>query len=316
VIAGASRGGPLVNAVRRDWSGPSLRGARLYPLVFVTVLIYFAITASITESSGASIGSPLWLALGLCTAGLLIRARQLVWVVVVLAIAVFLFFGLDGFSGRALQITHVHPPIDLEQAIFHTSVVVWAQRTYLGMPFHFLLTPVLLAAYMSLWFGPLAACVWIWLKRPESLARFAAAFILLEAIGFLIYFLYPETPPWLASLQGYLPPLHRDVVEALQPFFGLGVSYANSDPAPLSAMPAMHVAVPTLVGWTMFRISRPSKFAILWLLYPVTVGVAVICFAEHYLIDVIVAMTLGTACFAISELIHRRWPKLIESRTA
>jgi hypothetical protein len=316
MIAGVVGGGPVVKAVRRDWSGPALRGAQLYPFVFVTVLIYLAITASITESSGASIGSPLWLVTGLCVAGLLIRARQLVWIVALLAIAVFLFFGLDGFSGRALQITHIHPPIDFEQAIFHTSVVVWAQSTFFAMPFHNVLTPVLLFAYLSLWFGPLAAVGWIWLKRPESLARFAAGFILLEAIGFLIYFLFPETPPWLASMQGYLPPLHREVVDALQPFFGLGVSYANGDPAPLSAMPAMHVAVPTLVGWTMFRINRPSRWAVLWLLYPIAVAIAVLCFAEHYLIDVIVAVTLGTVCFAISEVLYRRWPGMIEAKAA
>jgi len=314
VIAGASRGGAVVDAVRRDLSAPSQRGARFYPFVFVTVLVYFAITATITESSGATIGSPLWLVLGLCMAGWFVRARQLVWIIALLGIAVFLFFGLDGFSGRAVQIAHIQPPIAFDQAIFHTSVVVWAQKTFFALPFHDLLTPVLIIAYLSLWFGPLLAVVWIWLKHPESLSRFAASFILLEAIGFLIYFLFPEMPPWLASTKGYLPLLHREVVDALQPFFGLGVSYANSDPAPLSAMPAMHVAVPTLVGLTLFRINRRSKFAALWLLYPLAVAIAVLCFAEHYLLDVIVAVSLAAFCFAVSEGLDRRWPRLIQSR--
>jgi hypothetical protein len=314
MIAGASRGGPLANALKRDLSGPSQRGAALYPFIFVTVLVYFAITATITESSGATIGSPLWLVLGLCIAGWFFRARQLVWIIAVLGIAIFLFFGLDGFSGRAVQIAHIQPPIDFDQTIFHTSVVVWAQKTFLSLPFHDLLTPVLIAAYLSLWFGPLLAVVWIWLKHPESLSRFAAGFILLEAIGFLIYFLFPEIPPWMASMKGFLPPLHREVVDALQPFFGLGISYANSDPAPLSAMPAMHVAVPVLVGMTLFRINRRSKFAVLWLLYPLAVAIAVIIFAEHYLLDVIVAVSLAALCFAVSEGLYRRWPGLIQSR--
>jgi hypothetical protein len=314
MIAGASRGGPVASAVRRDLSGPSLRGVTLYPFVFVTVLVYFAITATISASSGASIGSPLWLVLGLCVAGWFFRARQLVWSIAVLAIAIFLFFGLDGFSGRAVQIAHIQPPINFEQAIFHISVVVWAQRTFLSLPFHSLLTPVLLIAYLSLWFGPLLAVAWIWMKHPESLSRFATAFILLEATGFLIYFLFPEIPPWLASVKGYLPPLHREVVDALQPFFGLGNSYANSDPAPLSSMPAMHVAVPALVALTLFRINRQSRFAALWLLYPLVVAVAVLCFAEHYLLDVIVAVVLSILCFAISEALYRRWPEWIQSR--
>ena len=308
--------GLVAAAVKRDLS-QSLRGAEFYPLVYRAVPVYLVAAGVISVASGASFGIPFVVAALLVVAGWFWVAPRLVWILGTTALAVALFFGLDGFSDRASQITHVTAPIDFEKWLTGGgSFVVWAQTTFLANPLHYVLSPFLVAAYMSLWFGPLLAAYWLWTRHSDWLGRFATGFLLLECVGFLLYFLFPETPPWLASQQGYLPALHREVVNALTPFFGLGRDYANSDPAPLSAMPAMHVAVPMLVGWVMFAVSRGHRFAWAWFLYPLSVATAVLVFAEHYLIDVLVAVLLGTLAFWVSQAVFRRRPRLIEARHA
>ena len=309
----AAREGLWSAVINRDWRVTRMRGIQQYPFAYVTVAVYIVASTAITFQSGARLSPTYLLMCILVSCAFLFSAPRLVWIWTTLLIAILLFFALDGFAQRAQMITHVSQPIAFDRWLLGGHLAVtWAQDTFFASSLRVIFTPVLVLAYLSLWYGPLSAAIWLWLKHPERLGRFAAAFILLECIGFLIYFLFPETPPWLASQQGYLPPLQREVVSALQTFH-IGNSYASSDPAPLSAMPAMHVADPVLVGMTLFATVRRSRFGWLWLVWPFLVAIAVICFAEHYVVDVLVAVAIGTLSFVVAECLHRRRPRWIEA---
>ena len=103
--------------------------------------------------------------------------------------------------------------------------------------------------------------------------RFVAAYMVLMATGFVIYLLFPEMPPWLASQNGLLPHVHRIVVESLQQLGGFGGFYAGADPEPNAAMPSLHVAVPMLIACAAIgKASKHRGLAWLWMLYPLTIG--------------------------------------------
>lgn len=304
-------GTTLGRAIARDLSVPRGRCAELYPLATIAVTLYCAAATALMLVQGAA---PSVTQLGLVVVVATfwtVRSSRLVWLAAITLAAIFVFFGLDGFAGRAPALTHVTSPISADRWLLGGGGVVAMQRWFLGIPWHALLVPPLVIAYLSLWYGSVGAWLWIWARHGERVARFLTAFLVLECIGELIYLVYPETPPWLASQQGALPPTHRTVVDWLQGFHGLGSWYAASDPAPLAAMPAMHVAVPVLIALTAIAMARRSLPALLWLLYPVSVAAAVLWLGEHYVVDVLVAVTLGAAVFAAVELAWRRAPSLL-----
>ena len=92
----------------------------------------------------------------------------------------------------------------------------------------------------------------------------------------------------------------------LGPVGGFGPWYARTDPAPLEAMPAMHVAVPMLEALVLMAVWR-RRASWLVLLYPATVGVGVLYLGEHYVVDVIVAVALAVVSFAVGEAVQS-WP--------
>jgi membrane-associated phospholipid phosphatase len=121
-------------------------------------------------------------------------------------------------------------------------------------------------------------------------------------MGFIGYLVYPEMPPWLAASKGFLPPMHRIVVDTLQNLGGFGSFYAGADPEPNAAMPSLHVSVPLIVSLSIISVSGwRSRRAWLWLLYPLTVAFGVVYLGEHYISDTVVGLALGAACFFIAE---------------
>ena len=313
IDSAARRGWPtsVGQTLRRDWSAPATRGIRMYPAALTVAAVYLCAAAAIMIPAGAGFSPAYTISAAIIIAATLLRARPLIWTAAVLLVAILLFFGLDNFTAHAATITHTLEPIRADAWLLRGgSAVVWSQSLLVGNPLHAILVPPLVVAYLSFWIGPVVVLVWMWQRHPGRLARFACAFVLLEALGYLIYLLFPETPPWLAAQQGFLPPLQREVVDALKPVLGLGTVYASSDPAPLSAMPSMHVAVPALIGLTLAS-PRSSRLSLLWLLYPLAVGIAVLGFAEHYLVDVLVAFLITGIAFFLTEFINARRPDLI-----
>jgi membrane-associated phospholipid phosphatase len=119
--------------------------------------------------------------------------------------------------------------------------------------------------------------------------------VLLTSYGGLVgYFLLPTAPPWLASLQGALPPVPRILhsVEFLQVprFLVLGL-----DTNPVAAMPSLHAAFSLTVLLGLGLVSRRAA----WLAapYPVALALALVYGGEHYVADLLAGYALGVAGF-------------------
>jgi len=301
-------------ALRRDWGGPSMRGARLFPAAAVILTVYGLLSTGLMILGSTTPSATQFVLLAVIAATWLVRARSLVWIAAAGPAAALVFFGLDGFAARAALITQVNPPIASDRWLLGGGSVSVLQSGFLATSWTALLIPLLVLVYLSLWYGSVVVWVWLWSVRPTRIARFLTAFLLLDCIGQIIYLIYPEAPPWRAAQLGVLAPLRRVGVDFLQSIDGLGSWYAGSDPAPLAAMPAMHVAVPMLIALTLMASARRRWLASLWLAYPVSVGLSVILLGEHYLVDVLVAVALGATCFAVTEHLWVRSPRSFNGR--
>jgi membrane-associated phospholipid phosphatase len=238
------------------------------------------------------------------------RARAVVW-----DWLPFVFVGVmfQDLTPLATQIAgHVHEagPIAVEKTLLGGNVAAtWLQFHIVGLlgaTGSMVLQTILVAEYLFHFAAPMVTGLWLWSYHRHALGGFVGAYIAAMCAGFLIYLLYPETPPWLAAQQGSMPAVHRFVVEWLGQFGSVGTLYAGADTEPNAAMPSLHVTIPMIIACTAIMVRGwRVKRNWLWLAYPLTISFGVLYLGEHYVLDVVAGVVLGIVCVVAGTLARR-----------
>ena len=155
---------------------------------------------------------------------------------------------------------------------------------------------------------PLAFAIYLYLKgKREMYLRFSFAFLFVNLVGFVGYYIYPAAPPWYAINYGFEPVLNTpgnvaglgrfDALTGLNIFHSIYGKNANV----FAAIPSLHAAY--MLVATIYAVwSRESK---------VTIGVfAFICLGiwwtavyttHHYIIDVLLGILTTIVGIAVLE---------------
>jgi membrane-associated phospholipid phosphatase len=212
-----------------------------------------------------------------------------------------LLFVMDALREAAYYVTLaldrpviVQGPIAFDRALFGVVPTVALQRwLHPTAALHWYDLPLaVLHGSHFLTFLVVGLVVWVW--RPAAFRGYAAAVLLTSYAGLVGYFLVPTAPPWMASLQGALPPVTRvlHTVEILHVprFLVLGL-----DTNPVAAMPSLHAAFSMTIVLGLGFVSRQAA----WIatVYPITVALALVYGAEHYVADLLAGYALGLAGF-------------------
>ena len=147
--------------------------------------------------------------------------------------------------------------------------------------------------YVTHYFALPSTAVLTWRLAPTKLPRLLASASLTLLLGAGIHLLLPTVPPWLAAQAGQLPGVHRPIVDILSRvspvIYELGLS--NGGGNDVAAMPSMHAAAATLVAalcWT-----GPLLVRLTGATYAVLMGVALVYFGEHYVVDILVGVVIA-----------------------
>jgi hypothetical protein len=278
---------------------PAIRRA---PFVYALIAVDAAAVALFSIAVGGSFD---WWLVALCAvavAALLLPVPQWLSRCAPMVLIAVVFLALGGLSQRQGGLASSTLLIAGDRALTGTVVPVWLQQHLpwlLGAP-----VGVLTAAYLAHYIAPLATAWWLWHRHPARFDGFVATYMLAMVIGFAVYLLFPQSPPWYASQQGLLPHVQRSVIDVLQSLH-LGSLYAGADPEPFGAMPSLHVTIPVLVAAAVIAALR-SRWRWLWLLYPATVGFAVLLMAEHYLTDTLAGVAVALVAMAVVNLLPSR----------
>jgi membrane-associated phospholipid phosphatase len=134
--------------------------------------------------------------------------------------------------------------------------------------------------------------VWRW--RPRAFRGYARAVLVAAYAGLAGYVLAPTAPPWLAALDGHLPPVARILLAVryveIPRFLLLGF-----DTNPVAAMPSLHAAFSMIVVLGLGLIWPRARC--LAAAYPVALGFALVYGGEHYVADLLVGYVLGVGGF-------------------
>lgn len=197
------------------------------------------------------------------------------------------------------------PTVDLQQRLFDPAGIGWLDIASWGIYVTHFFTVFLIAA--TLWR----------ISRPLFL-EFRAMVLTLTAAAFITYTLFPAIPPWMASEDGAIGPVHRIVGEVWR-YLGVGSAAAIWDHGSafsnqVAALPSLHTAYPVLILCFFWRYGWPARA--LGLFYAVAMSFALVYTGEHYVFDVLLGWAYAIAVFVAVGAIRRAWARRSERTPA
>lgn len=165
---------------------------------------------------------------------------------------------------------HSHPVLDVASALF-----------YLGW------VPV-----------PLAFAVYLFFKSRRQFVYFSLTFLLVNLIGFVIYYLYPAAPPWYVQTTGFdlepATPGNPAGLARFDTYFQIPLFsslYAKGSNV-FAAMPSLHAAYPLIV---LYYSVKNRLGPMNWVFGIIMIGIwfAAIYTSHHYVLDVLAGILCG-----------------------
>ena len=190
---------------------------------------------------------------------------------------------------RTLQID---PELTLDRWLAgHHTLGLWISDYYDNA--HFVLTLGLLA--------------WLWWRRADIYRPLRNSLVLVNLLGFLVFWLYPVAPPRM--LAGF-----TDVVASTHAIgswhTGALASHANE----LAAMPSLHLAWAGWCALVLWRISRRRWVRALGMVHVGLTTVAVLATGNHFVLDVLAGLVVLAVAVRATRALEARLSLLARRR--
>ncbi|MXG90518.1 phosphatase PAP2 family protein [Nocardioides flavescens] len=148
--------------------------------------------------------------------------------------------------------------------------------------------------YASHFLTGLTIAAVLWVRNRAEWLRWMRRYLAINFGALVVYLLYPMAPPWMAAQEGFTDaPLTRITGRG---WADLGIGrfdlVLQGVGNPVAAMPSLHAGITFLVA--MYGIWR-LRSSLRWLLvlYPLSMCVALVYYAEHYVVDVLAGAVLA-----------------------
>jgi len=164
----------------------------------------------------------------------------------------------------------------------------------------------LTTVYASHFLVGLTMAAVLWVRNRTGWVMWMRRYLMINFGALIVYILYPMAPPWMASRDGYMGEVTR-ITSRGWADLGLGRFdlILQGVGNPVAAMPSLHAGIAFLVAmYAIWRLRTPWR----WLLvaYPLAMSLALVYFAEHYVIDVVAGAALAGAVMLAARAWERR----------
>jgi inositol phosphorylceramide synthase catalytic subunit len=158
---------------------------------------------------------------------------------------------------------------------------------------------------------PLAFGIWLYFKNKQQFLYFSLTFLLVNLIGFCIYYIHPAAPPWYVAKYGF--DLHLGTpgevagLARFDKFFGIKIFdliYSRNSNV-FAALPSLHCSYPVVV---LFYALRNNTLVMKFLLSLFMIGIwfSAIYSGHHYVTDVILGVFSAVLGLLIFQMILLR----------
>lgn len=139
---------------------------------------------------------------------------------------------------------------------------------------------------------PLLFASYLFVKNKKLLIHFFGAFLIVNLIGFMFYYIYPAAPPWYIEKYGteiiYNTKGSAAGLTRFDDFFNLNVfrSLYEKNANVFAAMPSLHAAYPIVV--LMYGIRQKLKIGIIiFAVFLIGIWFSAVYSGHHYIIDLL-----------------------------
>lgn len=213
---------------------------------------------------------------------------------------------MKAFPNYQFSTVHIADLYNAEKSVFGISLnggTVTPNEYWLNRPSAII--DVMAGIFYLCWVPvPLAFAFYLFLKDKKLFLYFSLTFVLVNLIGFIIYYIYPAAPPWYFQLHGSAfikdTPGNTAGLIKFDQYTGLSIFqniYAKSSNV-FAAMPSLHSAYPLVVLYYAFKKNVSSFFKIVFTVVMLGIWFSAVYTGHHYVLDVIA----GIIC-AISGII-------------
>ena len=162
--------------------------------------------------------------------------------------------------------------------------------------------------------GPMAVGLWLYFSgRRRAYLHFAMAFLVVNWLGFAIYYVHPAAPPWYVLEHGFeavvgtpgsAAGLSRfDALVGLPVFQSIYVNNSNI----FAAIPSLHAAYMLVATIYALRSRCPWPMAVLCVAVTAGIWWTAVYSCHHYIIDVLLGIATAVAGVCLFESLLLRW---------
>jgi membrane-associated phospholipid phosphatase len=161
---------------------------------------------------------------------------------------------------------------------------------------------------------------WLWYRRADIYRPLRNSLVLINVLGFLVFWLYPVAPPRMLTGMGF-----DDVVAATQAFGSWHTGALASAANQLAAMPSLHMAWAawcSVALWSLSRDMNPTHptprrlVRALAILYPSLTCLAVLATGNHFLVDVVAGLATAAVAVLLVQVVRAPRMKGIRMQSA
>ena len=159
---------------------------------------------------------------------------------------------------------------------------------------------------------PLAFAAYLFFsKRQRQFLLFSLTFVLVNFLGFIIYYVYPAAPPWYVQYHGFIfHPLTAGNTGGLVKFdtyFKVGIFksiYAKGSNV-FAAMPSLHSSYPLIVLYYGVK-NRLGLVNIFFSIVMIGIWFSAVYLSHHYILDVLAGITCAATGITLFNLLYAR----------
>jgi hypothetical protein len=214
---------------------------------------------------------------------------------------------MKAFPNYHYQPVHIASLYGLEKSLFGIGPTAITPNEY-WLAHHNSVLDVMTGIFYLTWVPvPLGFAAWLFYKNRREFLYFSMTFLLVNLLGFAIYYIYPAAPPWYVQQHGF------DFVAATKgntaglarfdAFFNVSVfkSLYEKSSNVFAAMPSLHSSYPAIVLYYGLR----NKLGAVNILFAVLMGgiwFSAVYTSHHYVLDVLA----GVCCAATGIILFNR----------
>ncbi|BAU54435.1 phosphatase PAP2 family protein [Mucilaginibacter gotjawali] len=158
---------------------------------------------------------------------------------------------------------------------------------------------------------PLAFAAYLFFKDSEQFLHFSFTFVLVNFLGFIIYYLYPAAPPWYVEYHGFtfIPGTHGNTAGLVKfdQYFNAGIfkSIYSKGSNVFAAMPSLHSSYPVIVLYYSFK-NRMGFANIFFVIVMLGIWFTAVYASHHYIADVIAGIICAITGIIIFNILLKR----------